>query len=48
MLASWYSSFVMLLSSPALVPLSFISCRITVANLLPSVFPLEKAKSPGD
>ena len=48
MLASWYSSFVILLRSPALVPLPFISCRIPVANLGPSVLPLEKVKSPGD
>ena len=48
MLASWYSSFVILLTSPALFPLSFISCRITVVNLGPSMFPVEKVKSPGD
>lgn len=48
MLASWYSSFVILLRIPALVPLPFISCRIPVANLGPSVFRLEKVKSPGD
>ena len=27
---------------------SFISCRISVVNLGPSVFPLEKVKSPGE
>lgn len=47
MLVSWYSSCVICLSSPALVPLPFISCRIPVANLGPRVFPVEKGKSPG-